>query len=106
MSTKYKIIYSPLAADDLRSIYHHFTNKHEEKPAVPEAIHAIHTLMPMLECAPKTFPTFEKTTSINLELRKLSTSNFDVFYYIDTENNIVKIVRILHSGKDIDNILV
>lgn len=104
MSAKYKIIYSPLAADDMRSIYRHFTTKHEEKSSATQAIDAIRTLIPLLEYAPKTFATFEKTNSINIELHKLPTSYFDIFYYIDTENNMVKIVRVLHSGKNIDNI--
>ena len=103
MSDKYKIIYSPLAADDLHSIYRFFNETHKEKSVATQAIDAIHTLIPLLEHTPKTFEIFKKTTCL-LELRKLPTSYFDIFYYIDTENNVVKIVRILHSGKDINAI--
>ena len=105
MSTKYKIIYSPLAVDDLRSIYLYIANTLKAKLAATNQANAIRKAIRALEIMPERFPMYESKSLHSTTFHKLPVNNYVVFYIVDKEKHIVTIVRIFYGGMDIDNAL-
>ena len=105
MSNKYIIIYSPLAADDLRSIYTYITNTLKAKLAATNQVNAIRKAIRALDIMPERFPIYESKSLKAITFHKLPVNNYVIFYMVDNENHIVNIVRIFYGGMDIDNAL-
>lgn len=105
MSNKYRIIYSPLAADDLRSIYTYITNTLKAKLAATNQVNAIRKAIRALDIMPERFPIYESKSLKAITFHKLPVNNYVIFYMVDNENHIVNIVRIFYGGMDIDNAL-
>ena len=105
MSTKYKIIYSPLAVDDLRSIYLYIANTLKAKLAATNQANAIRKAIRALEIMPERFSIYESKSLHSATFHKLPVNNYVVFYIVDKEKHIVTIVRIFYGCMDIDNAL-
>lgn len=58
-----------------------------------------------LEIMPERFPVYESNSLRGIKFHKLPVDNYVVFYIVDKGNNIIKIIRILYGGMDIDNVL-
>ena len=105
MNTKHKIIYAPLAVDDLRSIYTYIADTLKAKQAATNQANAIRKAIRALEIMPERFPIYKSKSSQAISYHKLPVNNYVIFYMIDKENHIVNIVRIFYGGMDIDNAL-
>ena len=102
MTNKYKVIYSPLAIDDLREIYVYVSDVLNAKLAARKQVNAIRGAVRSLEFLPERFAVLDGETWGESKMHKLPVKNYVVFYLVDPENNIVKIVRIFYGGRDID----
>ena len=101
----YKIIYSPEALEDLRSIYRYIAF---EKLAPENAIgqtKRIREAIKGLDLFPEGHTTIEWEPWASMGMRFLPVDNYTVYYLIDNKHKTVEIVRIFYSGRDVENII-
>ena len=79
MIPKYKIIYSPLAAEDLRSIYIYISGTLKANLAATNQINFIRKAIRALETMPERFPLYSGSAT-TMKLHKLPVKNYVIFY--------------------------
>ena len=102
MNIKYKVIYSPLALEDLRSIYLYISETLKAKVAATTQVNAIRKAVRLLQTLPERFVMVDDEDLKRLKMHKMPVKNYVVFYLVDKEKSIVNIVRIFYGGRDID----
>lgn len=105
MSSKYSVIYSPLALEDLRSIYMYISNTLKAKSAATNHVNAIRKAARSLQTMPERFAIIEGKHWGSLAVHKLPVRNYVIFYLVDKNSSTVNIVRIFYGGRDIDTVL-
>lgn len=105
MNSKYKIIYSPQATEDLRSIYLYIATILKAKATATNQVNVIRRAVRSLQSLPERFAILDYEPWASMNLHKLPVNNYIVFYLVNKEAGTVKIVRIFYGGRDINNVL-
>jgi len=58
-----------------------------------------------IEQGPKSYPLHRKEPWRSRGLRRKNAGTFAIFYIADEETNIVTIIRIMHSGRNVEDVL-
>jgi toxin ParE1/3/4 len=97
---KYNIAVLLLASNDLQEIYEYLNNFDEKPPKLFRE--SFDKFIENVSNMPYMFPEYER----NLKYRKATLAyEYLVFYRVDEKNNIVKLYRILHGKRNIENLL-
>lgn len=99
---KWKIVYSAQARQDLRNIYEYIAYNFLMPETATKQVQRIMNEMRSLDEMPLRFRLYDREPWYSQGLRFFSVNNYLVFYLPDENQNIVNIVRIMYSGRDID----
>ena len=105
MNNKYTVIYSPEARNDLRTIYTYIRNVLKEPKTAKEQSVRIRDQIKTLDTFPERHTLVDWEPWQSLGMRKMPIDNYIIFYLTDKENQIVRIIRILYAGRNIEKIL-
>lgn len=101
----FKVIYSPAALDDLKSIYRYIAVDLQEEVTAENQINRIRKTIRDLDTFPAKYKTVEWEPWSDLQMRQMSVDNYLVYYLVDKEKLQVTIVRIFYGGRDIKHII-
>ncbi len=101
----YKIIYSPIAKDDLFGIYSYIAIQLTEPQIARKQINRIRSAVRSLESMPSRNAKVNWEPWLSQGMRKMPVNNYVVFYFVDESNFEVRIVRIVYGGRDLRKIL-
>ena len=101
----YKIIYSPLALDDLRNIYSYISFELKSPDTADKQVKKIRKRIKALNTLPEIYSLVDWEPWKSINMRKIPVSNYTVFYKVDSSELSVTIVRIIYSGRDIEYII-
>lgn len=99
---KWKIVYSAQARQDLRNIYEYIAFNFLMPETATKQVQRIMNEIRSLDEMPLRFRLYDREPWYSQGLRFFSVNNYLVFYLPDENHNIVNIVRIMYSGRDID----
>lgn len=105
MKTGYKIIYSPEALDDLRSIYLYIAEELLAEQAAANQVSRIRKEIRRLDTFPEKHEFVEWEPWHSMGMRWFPINNYNVYYLIEEQDETVSIVRIFYSGRDIEHII-
>lgn len=104
MITKYRVIYTPEAVEDLRGIYYHIAKRLLAPVAARNQVNRIRKGIRGLEVFPSGHAFVEWEPWHGMGIRFLPIDNYSVLYSVDEENVRVIIIRIFYSGRNIETI--
>lgn len=100
--TQYKVEFTPMARRDLWGIVYYIQTEFREPRIAQKLYRLLKEQISSLSYLPERNPFEDETDEIRaLELRKLLVKNYSVFYHVDNEHNIVRVARVMYSGRDI-----
>lgn len=105
MSNSYKVIYSPLAQDDIRAIYTYIANELQAKQTARGQVDRIRNTVRKLNAMPERYSAVEWEPWASMGMRKVPVDNYIVFYLVDTVKLTVTVIRVLYNGRDIEGII-
>ncbi len=97
----YKILYSVAAKNDLKSIYEYIAYELFVPETAYSQVDRIIRAIGSLETFPYRCKIYDKEPWSSKGLRFLTVDNYIVFYYPIEEDRVVRIIRIIYSGRDI-----
>lgn len=104
MEYNYQVIYTAQFESDLDCIANYFCNTLMNPDAYLRLISKIEQKENMLKTFPKSFSGFDSEISLKYFYRTFHVGNYMVFFYIDEDEHIVYVRRILYSRMDLENI--
>ncbi len=105
MNNKYSVIYSPQARADIRAIYTYIRDELKEPKTARDQSVRIRETIKSLDSFPERHTLVDWEPWQSLGMRKMPIDNYIIFYLTDKENQIVRIIRILYAGRNIEKIL-
>jgi toxin ParE1/3/4 len=105
MTEHYEVIYSPMAKDDLKSIYSYIAVDLKEKGTATKQVNRIRKSIRELDSMPARFVSVDWEPWASMGIRKMPVNNYVVFYLIDDPKQAVNIVRIFYGGRDVESIV-
>ena len=100
--TDYKVELTLTARRDLWGIVHYIQTELCEPQIAKKLYRLLKEEINSLSYLPERNPLMDETDEIRaLELRKLLVKNYSVLYRVDNEAHIVRIARVMYSGRDI-----
>lgn len=100
--TDYKVEFTLTARRDLWEIVRYIQTELQEPQIAQKLYRLLKDEINSLSYLPERNPFMDGTDEIRaLELRKLLVKNYSVFYRVDNETHIVRIARVMYSGRDI-----
>lgn len=100
---KYKVVLTKQADMDLRNIYEYIALTMLSPIVAGKQLDKIEKAINSLDEIPYRFKLFEKEPWHSRGLRQLTIDNFIIFYIPRDEDKSLTIIRVLYSGRDIDN---
>ncbi|MDR1816409.1 MAG: type II toxin-antitoxin system RelE/ParE family toxin [Clostridiales Family XIII bacterium] len=104
MST-WTVEYAERAEFDLEDIYLYIAETLLSPETAKKQLRRIMERIEKLDEMPRRFPCYDKPKWRKVGLRRMNVDNFAVFYLPDESSHTVNIIRILYSGRDIEEIL-
>ena len=100
MDTKYEVIVTEKAKQELREIYDYISKSLMEENTANKLINKIENDLLQLETIPEGFSIIENYSKNDFEYRRLPINNYVAIYRIDKKDRIVYIVRIIYGGRN------
>lgn len=101
----YSVVFTEEAERDLRSIFQYIAFELKSAGNAAAQVMRIETAINGLRRMPERFRMYEKTKWRKRGLRIMPVDRYCVFYIPNERDATVTVVRILYSGRDMDNIL-
>ena len=101
----YQIIYSPEALDDLREIYSYIAYEILVPEYAKGQVNRIREAIRKLDPFPEGHTKVDWEPWASMGMRFLPVDNYVVYYLVDSEELIIKIVRIFYGGRDVEHII-
>ena len=102
MSSKYKVSYTPEAAEDLRGIYYHIAKRLLAPIAARNQVNRIRKVIKELDMFPSRYAFIEWEPWHSMGVHCFPVDNYSVLYAINEEQLRVNVVRIFYSGRNIE----
>ena len=99
----YKVKYLPLALDDLKSIVKYIAYTLDAPRTVEKFLVKFDKEILKIESNPFRCPVYYSPEKLKYEYRVLHIDNYSLFFTID--NKYIEVHRVIHSKRDIVNIL-
>lgn len=103
---KYCVRYSTQAKKDLKAIFSYIAYSLEARQTADRQAGRIRDAVRALDFLPERHPVVDWEPWHSRMIRRLSVNNYVVYYRVESEQSIVKIMRIVYGGRDIKNITV
>lgn len=100
MDTKYEVIVTERAKQELREIYDYISKSLMEENTANKLIDKIENELLQLETIPEGFSTIENYSKKNFEYRRLPINNYVAIYRVNKKDRKVYIVRIIYGGRN------
>ena len=97
----YHVLYSKAAKEDIKDIYEYIAYDLLAPATAASQIKRIIELIKSLSEMPMRFQRYAEEPWYSLGLRFVPVNNYLVFYLPDEMKHIVKIIRVMYSGRDI-----
>lgn len=105
MMTKYKVIYSPTASEDVEDIYSYIAYKLKEKQTAKKLVKRIYKSVRSLCNYPERFKRVEREPWASMGVRQLPEGNYMIYYLPDIQRLTVTVFRIAYGGRDLKNVI-
>ncbi len=102
---KYAVYYSPVAKDDLKSVYTYIAYTLLEKKIAADQTDRIRKEIRSLNVFPERYRLVDWEPWHQMGIRQVSIGNYVVYYRVDHEDKRVEIVRIFYGGQDVEAII-
>lgn len=106
MEFNYKIIYTAQFESDLDNIADYFCNTLMNPIAYLNLIDRIKKQENVLSRFPKSFIDFESSVSLKYCYRIFHVGNYTAFFYVDENEHVVYVRRILYSRMNLKNMFI
>lgn len=100
--TKWKVVYTEVAEQDLRSIYEYIAFTLLEPQIAKKNVRKIMNDISSLDNMPLRHQLYDKEPWHSKGIRVLQTGNFLSFYLPEEEKKTVTIIRIMYGGRNIE----
>ena len=98
----FNVIMSSQAEEDLRGIFEYITFKLLAPENAEKQLDHPEKQILSLDKMPERFPRYEKEPWYSRGLRFVAIDNYIVFYIPDIEEQVVTILRVMYSGRNIE----
>ena len=105
MKSEYRVKYSPEALDDIRGIYSYIAVELQAEQTAVNQVNRIRQTIRKLSLFPEKHTIVEWEPWNSMGMRMLPVNNYVVYYLIEEDNNMVWVVRIFYSGRDVEHII-
>jgi addiction module RelE/StbE family toxin len=105
MPTNYKILFTPLAKEDLGNIYNYISNTLFARESAIKIINGIEKRIQRLKTMPYSAPLFDEPQFTIFNLRKLTIKQYALYYIVNETTKQIEIIRILHTLMNRDKAL-
>lgn len=102
---KYTVYYSPIAKDDLKSVYRYIAYTLLEKKTAADQTNRIRKEIRSLNVFPERYRLVEWEPWHQMEIRQTSVDNYIVYYRVDHKTQRVEVVRIFYDGQDVESMV-
>lgn len=102
---RYKVLLSHPAIDDLQATAHYIAEELKEPATAKKLVAKIREAVMSLSDLPTQYALVTNERLATLGIRKLLVENLIVFYVISDKDKEVKVVRILYSRRDWEQLL-
>ena len=99
----YEVIISSQAEEDLRGIYEYIAFELRSPQNAAGQLDRLEENILSLDTMPNRYRAYQREPWHSRGLRVLPVDNFLVLYIPDEDSSIVTIVRVMYSGRDIEN---
>jgi toxin ParE1/3/4 len=103
--TNYKVIYSPVALDDLRNIYSYIAFILLVPDTAKKQVNRIRKEIRSLDLCPERNSVVEWEPWKSMGMRMVPVDNYCVYYLVDKEKMIVLVDRVFYGGRDVEHII-
>ena len=100
MDTKYNVIITERAKQELKGIYEYISKSLMEENTANKMIDKIETELFKLEDIPEGFAIIENYKRTDYKYRRLPINNYVAIYRVDKEERNVYIIRIVYGGRN------
>ncbi len=105
MAQIYGIIFSPEAVNDLESIKSYISNTLGQEERACRIVGKIFHIINTLSCMPERHRLVDWEPWFSDNIRQLSVAQYVVFYKVDRSASLVKVIRIIYGGRDIEHLI-
>lgn len=99
----YEVIITKQADADLRGIYEYITFELLSPDNAAGQLERLEKRIMALEEFPEKFRPYEKEPWCSRGVRVMPVDNYLVFYILDKREKVVEILRVMYTGRNIDN---
>lgn len=99
----YEVIITKQADADLRGIYEYITVELLSPDNAAGQLERLEKRIMALEEFPEKFRPYEKEPWYSRGVRVMPVDNYLVFYILDKREKVVEILRVMYTGRNIDN---
>lgn len=99
----YEVIITKQADADLRGIYEYITFELLSPDNAAGQLERLEKRIMALEEFPEKFRPYEKEPWYSRGVRGMPVDNYLVFYILDKREKVVEILRVMYTGRNIDN---
>ena len=99
----YEVIITKQADADLRGIYEYITFELLSPDNAAGPLERLEKRIMALEEFPEKFRPYEKEPWYSRGVRVMPVDNYLVFYILDKREKVVEILRVMYTGRNIDN---
>ena len=100
MDTKYEVIVTEIAKQELKEIYDYISKSLMEENTANKIIDKIENELLQLEIIPEGFSKMENYIKSDFEYRRLPINNYVAIYRINKKEKRVYIIRIVYGGRN------
>ena len=103
--TEYRVEIALLSQTDITDIMHYIGQMLQEPRTVGNLYRVIKEEINSLRLMPERYPYEDDKRLRALGIRKLLVKNYKVLYFVDTEGQLVQVVRVVYAGRDLSKLL-
>ena len=100
-----KIIYSPESLDDLINIYSYISSVLLEPEIAENQVNRIRKTIRKLDQMPMRYRIVDWEPWHSMKMRIFPINNYEVYYLVDLDQDVLQIVRIFYSGRDVESLI-
>ncbi|MBQ6551669.1 MAG: type II toxin-antitoxin system RelE/ParE family toxin [Lachnospiraceae bacterium] len=105
MMNEYKVVYSKAALEDIRDIYEYIAFSLFAEHSAEKQVNRIRKGIGSLAVFPERHRIVDWEPWASMGMHQMFIDRYNVYYLVDLNQNMVKIIRIVYSGRDIEHIV-
>ncbi|MCI8528053.1 MAG: type II toxin-antitoxin system RelE/ParE family toxin [Lachnospiraceae bacterium] len=105
MNDRYDVVYSPEALEDLRNIYSYIAFELQVPDIAKGQIIRIRKKVKSLNFMPFRYALVEWEPWKSMKMYRVPVDNYVIYYLVESNKQLVTVVRIFYSGRDIEGVI-